>query len=342
VVLVLDYFVSYSPGSEIITPKFNQVMQDNLFASLGAGLLIGLLTGLAELYLFQRLFKKMSFLMLFISKMIVYMGSIALIGVTITFIYNIVQHELDVLGSAERTLSIFTSANFYHLLMLGIYISLLLNFILIIKNKIGHTSFIPIIMGKYHKPKEEDRIFLFLDLRSSTQTAEKLGHKKYSELIQDCFNDLSTLIIKHRGSVYQFVGDEAVITWRSRRRSNFASSVSLFYTYQDLLQSKSHFYNEKYGVIPEFKGALNSGNVMVAEVGGQVKSEIAYHGDVLNTTARLLELCNVYNKNLMCSDQFKKLLTDIPEDVKIEFHEGRILRGKNNSVDVLSISRRSE
>jgi adenylate cyclase len=39
--------------------------------------------------------------------------------------------------------------------------------------------------------------------------------------------------------------------------------------------------------VPEFKGALHGGNVVVSEV-GKYKSEIAYHGDVLNTTSRML------------------------------------------------------
>ena len=40
-----------------------------------------------------------------------------------------------------------------------------------------------------------------IDLKSSTQAAEQLGHKKYSLLIQDCFRDLSDLIVKYGGGV---------------------------------------------------------------------------------------------------------------------------------------------
>jgi len=69
-----------------------------------------------------------------------------------------------------------------------------------------------LISGKYHRPREETRIFLFLDLRSSTTMAEKLGHVLYSRLIQDCFRDLTECAIAHEVEIYQYVGDEAVLT----------------------------------------------------------------------------------------------------------------------------------
>lgn len=336
-VVVLEFFVL--DPSELLQgePKFYQVMQNNLFASLGAGLIIGLITGLAELYIFQRYFRRLSFLSLFMAKMIVYLVSISLIGSVTLFIYYVSKSEYDVLDAADKMLTLFSSYGFFHLLLLGVYLSLFLNFILIIKNKMGHRNFFRIVSGRYHKPKEENRIFLFLDLKSSTQMAEKLGHRKYSQLLQDCFNDLSTIIIRYRGNVYQFVGDEAVISWRSKHKKDLENSVKLFLSYQNLLKQRSEFYTDKYGLVPEFKGAINSGKIMVAEVGGNVKSEIAYHGDVLNTTARLLELCKVYSKDLLCSKVFHDQLQEQFPEIRSEFIDHIQLRGKNKAVDVFSL-----
>ena len=32
------------------------------------------------------------------------------------------------------------------------------------------------LVGKYHQPRVEDRIFLFIDLKDATECAEQLGH----------------------------------------------------------------------------------------------------------------------------------------------------------------------
>ena len=55
-----------------------------------------------------------------------------------------------------------------------------------INSKFGQGVF-NIIRGKYNTPKEEKRIFMFLDLNSSTSMAEQLGDETYHELLKDFF-----------------------------------------------------------------------------------------------------------------------------------------------------------
>ena len=49
------------------------------------------------------------------------------------------------------------------------------------------------------------------------------------------------------------------------------------------------FYLSHYQVVPEFKGGMDMGLVTVAEI-GDIKRDIAYHGNVLNTASRRAEL----------------------------------------------------
>ncbi|MGB5850265.1 MAG: hypothetical protein WBH40_17380, partial [Ignavibacteriaceae bacterium] len=48
-------------------------------------------------------------------------------------------------------------------------------FILHVSDKFGQGVLLNFILGKYHHPKEEKRIFMFIDLKSSTTYAEMLG-----------------------------------------------------------------------------------------------------------------------------------------------------------------------
>ena len=66
-------------------------------------------------------------------------------------------------------------------------------------------------MSKHLKPKDEKRIFMFLDLKSSTTIAEEIGHRRYFEFISDFIADVTTPILNNHGEIYQYVGDEIVI-----------------------------------------------------------------------------------------------------------------------------------
>ena len=84
--------------------------------------------------------------------------------------------------------------------------------------KLGPGILFQYLTGKYFKPREEERIFMFMDLKSSTAIAEKAGHIMYSKLIQDCYQELTTPVKDNKGEIYQYVGDEVVICWKTKKR----------------------------------------------------------------------------------------------------------------------------
>ena len=177
-------------------------------------------------------------------------------------------------------------------------------FILQVSDKFGQGVLISFLLGKYHRPQEDDRIFMFMDLKSSTTYAEKLGHIKYSQFIQDCFFDITDVITKYNAKIYQYVGDEVVLSWSIKEGIEHGHCINTFFAYDTLIKSKKNYYQNKYGIIPEFKAGLHLGKVTVVEV-GEIKKELAYHGDVLNTAARIQGKCNDFQKRLLVSESIK-------------------------------------
>jgi len=205
-------------------------------------------------------------------------------------------------------------------------------FILQINEKFGQGVLINFLLGRYHRPKEDQRIFMFMDLKSSTTYAEKLGHLKYSQLIQDCFFDLTDIVLSHEAKIYQYVGDEVVLSWDVDQGINQGNCLKTFFAYESLLRSKSEYYKNKYGMIPEFKAGLNLGAVTVAEV-GEIKKELAYHGDVLNTAARIQGRCNDFQKRLLLSEELKAHFDQQPA-YDFEFLGDVLLKGKTRAVNI--------
>lgn len=165
---------------------------------------------------------------------------------------------------------------------------------------LGEGNLGKLLRGKFYQPREERRIFMFLDLQSSTTHAEKLGHIQYSSLIQDCFNDLG-VVIENEAEIYQYVGDEAVLSWPMERGLHNGNAIEAFFRFKDQLLSKAADYHQKYGVTPFFKAGLHGGIVTVTEI-GKYKKEIAYHGDAINTAARIQGMCNELETDFLISD----------------------------------------
>jgi adenylate cyclase len=92
---------------------------------------------------------------------------------------------------------------------------------------------------------------------------------------------------------------------------------------------------DNYGFVPEFKAGLHLGIVTAVEV-GEIKRDIAYHGDTLNTAARIQSVCNQYDKIFLVS-------RDAVDFIKVEdcYHVeslGKLtLKGKNEPIGVYSI-----
>jgi adenylate cyclase len=87
--------------------------------------------------------------------------------------------------------------------------------------------------------------------------------------------------------------------------------------------------------VPEFKASLHGGYVVVSEV-GKYKSEIAYHGDVLNTTARMLSKCHELNATFIISDWVVENIT-MPKYLKLEPLGSFQLKGKQQEVELHAV-----
>ncbi len=243
--------------------------------------------------------------------------------------------------SREEMLSLWglTSPRLFLALAAWLSLSLLsLTFLLEVRRKIGPGNLLALVTGKYHRPREEAHVFLFLDLRGSTTIAEQLGHTRYSQFIRHCFHDLTDSVIRFQARVYQFVGDEVVLTWPGKNPAAERLSLGLFFAFRDRLEERQEWYQKTYGVSPEFRGGIDEGLVTASEV-GDIKREIAFHGDALNTAARLLELCREYDSPVLVSGRIQEVVAREREWLT-EFQGDLTLRGKTESVAVYGVAER--
>jgi len=191
------------------------------------------------------------------------------------------------------------------------------------------------LLGKYRKPTGEHRIFMFLDIKSSTTLAERLGLEKYYSLLNDFFHEISEPVRATKAEIYQYVGDEVIITWKTNEGLADSNCLKIFFKIRDNVYKNRKYYRDKYGDIPHFKAGIHLGEVISAQI-GDIKREIIYNGDVLNTSARIQEQCNVFKRELLISGILLKQL-----DIKNEFSAEKVdtikLRGKENAIELYSL-----
>lgn len=216
-------------------------------------------------------------------------------------------------------------------------------FILQINDKFGQGVLLNFLFGKYHSPKEEIQIFMFMDLKSSTSYAEEYGHIKYSMLIQDCFYDLTDIVYNRCAKVYQYVGDEVILSWDLDKGIKNNNCLETFFDFNKAITKKQDYYIGKYGIIPEFKAGLHYGEVIITEIGG-AKKEIAYHGDTVNTAARIQSICNEHKKKLIVSADLLSILHDKDLDIKYYIEPEGIthLKGKKYATGIFSVDKKSK
>jgi len=337
--MAIEGYTISTYGIDKLNYKYNLVRI--LIIAISVAVLGGIILASFEVLFFSKLFRKKPLGIVLASKTIFYSVSIFCLTsvatyISLTFILDKTVFHINVL---ERFLNYLASPKMWIVMLYWGFAVMSALFVLHVSEKLGQGVLLNYLLGKYHNPKEENRIFMFLDLISSTTYAEKLGHKKYSRLIQDCYYDLTEVVLKYDAQIYQYVGDEVVFTWEKNRGAINNNCIKTFFEFEHIIKAKGKYYKEKYGFIPEFKAGLNCGLITIAEV-GEMKKELAYHGDAINIAARIRSACTDFKKKILISADLLSLLKEIDIEFRVRSVGITQLKGKKNFVGVFSIEKK--
>jgi len=322
-----------------IALSFSITIETSLWPIILVGAITGFLYGFA-LGLLDYFFDKQFFRNKSLGKIIILKSVMSLVILILCFNFlRFVLYDAIMAPSFSNYSPVLSEANWINLFLIiviySFFMILIITFIIQVNKKYGPGVLLPLLLGKYREPKEEERIFMFMDLKSSTSIAEELGHIKYSGFIRDSFMDINRMLNLYNAEVYQYVGDEIVISWKINEKIENMIAVQFFFACEEQFKSRSDYYIKNYGLVPCFKAGLHMGKVTAVEI-GEIKRDIAYHGDTLNTAARIQSMCNQYDKNFLVSANFTKA-SKWNELFKTEELGMIMLKGKKIPVGILSI-----
>jgi len=322
---ISDYIIEGAFKDYVLGPG---VHMEALITGLGFGLFLCLVNRLSET---QRV-RRLSFGFIILIKTVSYLLCLTLVY----FIVNIILRLFFLTGEEIAALTQTVTPRFLISAGLWLITSILaINFIFEVRKKIGPGNMIAFLTGRYQHPRLENRIFLFLDLKGSTTIAEQLGPKQYSRFLQHSFHDLTQIVLDFGAQIYQYVGDEVVLTWPTKWPQYRELCMKTFFAFENKLQDRRDWYEKQFGLHPIFRGGVEEGSVTATEV-GDIKREIAFHGDPLNTAARLLELCKEFEKDILVSGTVGKALEN-SSYFSTERQCETILRGKEAAISVYAV-----
>ena len=249
----------------------------------------------------------------------------------------VVGVSLPLLTVAGLSLSDLVDQQFVISVAASFVAALLFNFVAQVNGLLGRGVLVGVILGRYHRPREEVRAFLLIDLRGSTQIATRLGNLRYHAFLSRFIGDVSASVVRYRGEVHRYVGDEVILTWTAEEGLRGAGCVRAVFEIADTLKAAGPAYEADFGVVPSFWAGLHLGPVVTGEI-GTIKHEIAFLGDTLNAASRIQQAGKELQRQFLASAEVISAL-DLPNDIASE-SLGRVeLRGVEDSVELFAMTR---
>ncbi len=130
---------------------------------------------------------------------------------------------------------------------------------------------------------------LFADVVAFTPLAEKRDPEEVVKLLNDVFSVLTEVIFRHRGVVDKFVGDSVMAMWGApiEEPDHASNALRAAEDMMRFLETASEELRRVYEVDLRVAIAVNSGEVIVGNIGSTRRMEYTAIGDAVNVAARL-------------------------------------------------------
>jgi len=201
---------------------------------------------------------------------------------------------------------------------------------------LGAKNLFHLMIGKYHRPVLERRIFLFLDIKGSTALVERLGPIKTRALIGKFFFDISGPITDHGGEIYRFTGDGVVAIWDWKQGIAKNRIVRAIDAIGDAVNHEADYYRSKFGHVPEYRIGVHGGSIVTSEE-GDTKRAIGFYGDTIHIAARLEQMAKKLGTDCVLSGNIAEHQVGLGDRLRLIGDE--LVRGISEPIKIYELSR---
>jgi len=175
---------------------------------------------------------------------------------------------------------------------------------------------------------------LFLDVRGFTTLSEKLRPEEVVGFLNMMFDLITEKALENHGTIDKFIGDAAMILFNAPLDvpNHPYYAVKTAYDIQRGMESVRQQILDKYGVTISVGIGINTGEVVVGNIGSYLRVDYTAIGDNVNTAARI-ESQTKANQILVSEATFERT----KEYFEYEFFDERMMKGKTVGIKLYEV-----
>lgn len=176
---------------------------------------------------------------------------------------------------------------------------------------------------------------LFSDIRGFTSISEKLDPEKMVSLLNRYLTSMSDIIMSNHGVIDKYIGDAIMAFWGAPVESDHAelscrSAISMMKE----LESKRNEWQKEFGVEINIGIGINTGEVVIGNMGSDKRFDYTVMGDHVNLSSRLEGLTKMYGVPIIVSEYVKN---KAGEKYVFRFLDKVAVKGKSEGVKIFEL-----
>ena len=190
--------------------------------------------------------------------------------------------------------------------------------------------------------EERELTVMFCDIHGFTQMAESLPPATLQALLNHVFNELSRVIRAHGGTIDKYMGDCVMAFWGAPvpREDHAHQAVMAALAIVDAMDSINRHGQSLGWPFLRVGMGINTGKVLVGDMGSDWRRAYTVVGDAVNVAARLQELTRVHGVDVLVGEATQRHVTrDQPSQWHWTDRGCEALRGRENAMRFAGVSR---
>ncbi|MCP3141119.1 adenylate/guanylate cyclase domain-containing protein [Pyxidicoccus xibeiensis] len=162
------------------------------------------------------------------------------------------------------------------------------------------------------RPERRKMSVYLCDIEGFTRLSEGMSPEQLVGLFNEYLTEMAAVVRSTAGQVDKYIGDSVMAFWgapvRTDRHAHLACEAAL--KLRAVLADKQDAWEKKYGRRLGFRAGIDTGEVVVGDMGSELKSNYTVLGDAVGLAARLESVNKVYGTYVLVGDETARLASD--------------------------------